>query len=83
MFGVYLTFEWLEDVMVFLVFIFIFFCLESSLRRCTSMRTTSFNDMVIFSTVKTNQDIIGEQCISDNDGVLVCSETFKKIVSMG
>ena len=34
-------------------------------------------------SVKTNQDIIGEQCISDNDGVLVCSETFKKIVSMG
>ena len=43
-----LTFEWYEDAMVFHVFIFIFICLASPVKKDILMRTTSVTVMGIF-----------------------------------
>ena len=42
-----LTFEWYEDAMVFLVFIFIFFRLKPTVKKDTWRRATSVTVMVI------------------------------------
>ena len=72
-----LNFEWYEDTMVFRMFIFVFFCLEPTLRKDTWMR-------VIFSKVLLRKllDHIYVQCFFSRIARQFENSTLKEILQL-